>query len=270
MTFNFLHGICIPFTWGKSSLSFQFWHILFSVVKNTLLCQKHFVELVNRVSGTKCSLFTKAGSFLSPPHSLGYCTFSDMIKTFPHLHEFFFSRLAVYLPGGTIGSAGSSVGLRRFEYLWSFLEMLCSLHWAPSCGRKPPAVPLLSHSKVAWTSLLCCTVLAHLSLIPTSDSQLSWFQGFSSTAERNSWVRGLEKVKCEFPGLLRRETVPEGLSNNIVCQCPLWDNCVNLCPSSLGRASPLGLNPLRGWRCRQGNALHVQIPEPGTTCWCHT
>lgn len=159
-------------------------------------------------------------------------------------------------------------GIQTLEYLWIFLEMLCSLHWAPSCGRKAPAVPLLSHSEVAWTSLLCCTVLAHLSWIPTGDC----FSGFLTPEvfqHCREKLMGERSCKSKvWVSRLAQEGCCPWETDNMACQCPLWDNCVAPCPSSLGMASPLGLYPLRGWRWRQGSTLPVQIPEPETMWWC--
>lgn len=45
-------------------MSFQFWQVLYSIVKNTLLCEKRFVEMVNRVSGTKSKLQSSPAHFL--------------------------------------------------------------------------------------------------------------------------------------------------------------------------------------------------------------
>lgn len=70
--FNLLCDKCVPFIQGKSSLSFQFWQVLFSAVKNTLLCEKCFVEMVNRVSGTK-----------SKPQS-SHAHFLQKLALFPH------------------------------------------------------------------------------------------------------------------------------------------------------------------------------------------
>lgn len=52
--------------------------------------------------------------------------------------------------------ASSSMGISDREvldYLSSSLEMLCSLHWAPSCGRKTATIPHLSHLK--WLGHFC-------------------------------------------------------------------------------------------------------------------
>lgn len=110
------------------------------------------------------------------------------------------------------------------EYLSSFLEMLCSLHWAPSCSRKTATIPPLSHLKVAWAPLLRSTVLGHLSWIPNSNSWVPWLQRFASAAEINAWVRGLGKEECEFPGLLVREAASERSSDNMAYWCSSWDN----------------------------------------------
>lgn len=236
-----------------------------------LLCEKHFVELVNGVSGTKLKPQSSHAHFLqklalfSPPQSLGYCTFSDTIKAFTYM--IFFQSLCSLSAWRHNWRCRLCNEIQTLEYLWSFLEMLCSLHWAPSCGRKPPAVPLLSHSEVAWTSLLCCTVLAHLSWIPTSDC----FSGFL-TPEVFQHCR--EKLMSE--GVLQKQNVSfQACSGGTlslrdwVTTRPVSVHCgITVWPSSLGMASSLGLHPLRGWRCRQGNTPHVQIPEPETTWWC--
>jgi len=75
MTFASQHDICGLFSWGKSSLSFQFWQVLFSVVKNTLLCEKRFVEMVNRVSGTKSKPQSSHALFLQKLALFSPCFF---------------------------------------------------------------------------------------------------------------------------------------------------------------------------------------------------
>lgn len=225
----------LPFTWGKSSSSFQFWHILFCVVKNTLLCEKHFVELVNSVSGTKLKPQSSHAHFLqklplfSPHHSLGYCTFSDMIKTFTYT-IFFFPVTLQFI------CLEAQLAVQWDSDAWSILEL-------PRNALQPAL------SSILWQKASCCTpgvsFRGALDLPPCCTSsmnshQVSWLHRFSSAAERNSWVRGVAKAKCEFPGL-----AGESL-RDWVTAWPVRALCgvtVAPCPSWLGRAWLLGLYP---------------------------
>lgn len=111
--------------------------------------------------------------------------------------------------------------------------MLCSLHWAPSCGRKTATIPQLSPSKVARAHLLCSMVLGHLSWSPTRCLAFRGLpvlqretHGRGSLGESKVWVSSLP---CEGSCL-----------SEIKWQCGVsmfiagWCVCVAPCPTSAG------------------------------------
>lgn len=169
--------------------------------------------------------------------------------------------------------------LQGDSVLWVFVELprnalqpaLSSILW-----QKASCCPPLSHSKVAWSSLLCCTwIHVHLHESSHGSPFMNSHQPFSGFLTPEVFQHCREKLLGEW-GVSQKQSVSFqacsggrlSLSDDMACQCPC--DCVGPCPSSLGRTSPLGLCPLRGWRCRQGNPLHVQIPEPEAMCWCPT
>lgn len=269
--FNLLRDICVPFIQGKNSLSFQFWQVLFSVVKNTVLCEKHFVEMVNRVSGTNRNhrvhmlTFYKSWLFFRPTFFVLYFFRHDQDL---HLHEFFFSHFGIFLPGGILmvqalqwdsdlpkrvffkPPAWALIAIKQQRYghqwqwdAWVFIQLprnalqpaLSSILWQKDCYY----TPVISFKGSLGTSAPRCWGVLH-----EFPPAVLGFLGFGGLAALmiNTWVRALCKEKCEFPGLLAGKAGAERSSDNTAYRSSSRDNgsVWHLVPLRLGTASDLG------------------------------